>query len=45
MDIVFCQPATNETISIVRDRYALFGWGEVRLLGSGSNVTELHFSK
>lgn len=43
MDIVFCQPATNETVSIVRDRYASLGWGEVRLLGSGSNVMELHF--
>ena len=43
MDIIVCQSVTNETISIVRDRYNSLGWGEVRLLASGSNVTELCF--
>lgn len=43
MDIIFSQPVTNETVSIVRSRYNSLGWGEVRLLASGSNVTELCF--
>lgn len=42
-EIVFCQPVTNKTVSIVRDRYSQLGWGEVCLLGSGSNVTQLRF--
>ncbi len=43
MDIIFCQPVTNETVPIVRSRYNSLGWGEVRLLGAGSSVTELRF--
>ncbi len=43
MDIIFCQPVTNETISIVRERYTSLGWGEIYLRGNGNNVTELHF--
>ena len=43
MDIIFCQPITNETISIVRERYTSLGWGEIYLRGNGNNVTELHF--
>lgn len=43
MDTIFCQSVTNETVSIVRERYSSFGWGEVRLIATGSNVTELHF--
>lgn len=43
MDIIFCQPVTNETVSDVRRRYSALGWGEVRLLASGSSVTELRF--
>ncbi len=43
MDIVFCQSVTNETLSIVRQRYFSLGWGEISLLGTGTDVTELHF--
>ena len=43
MDIIFCQPITNESISIVRERYTSLGWGEIYLRGNGNNVTELHF--
>ncbi len=43
MDVIFCQPVTNETVSIIRGRYASLGWGEVYLVASGNNVTELHF--
>lgn len=42
-EIVFCQPITNETVSVIRDSYFQLSWGEVCLLGSGSNVTQLHF--
>ncbi len=43
MDIIFCQPVTNETVSIIRKRYFSLGWGEVYLVGSGNNITGLHF--
>ena len=43
MDIVFCQPVTNETVTAVRERYFSLGWGELQLRGSGSHVTELQF--
>lgn len=43
MDVIFCQPVTNETVSSVRERYFSLGWGEVGLIGTGSNVTELRF--
>lgn len=43
MNIVFCQPVTNETIKTVRERYFSLGWGETSLQGTGSDVTELHF--
>lgn len=43
MNIVFCQPVTNETIEAVRKRYFSLGWGETYLLATGCNVTELQF--
>lgn len=43
MDIVFCQPVTDETEAIVRKRYFSLGWGEVQLRGSGHQITELYF--
>ncbi len=43
MDIIFCQPVTDETVSTIRERYFSLGWGEVYLRATGSNVTELHF--
>lgn len=43
MDIVFCQPVTNETVTAVRERYSSLGWGEIYLKGTGNNVTELQF--
>ena len=43
MDIIFCQPATNETVADVRKLYFALGWGEVYLRGDVGNVTELHF--
>ncbi len=43
MDIIFCQPVTNETVTVVRERYFSLGWGEIYLRGSGSNVIELQF--
>ena len=43
MAIIVCQPVTNKTISTIRKRYGSLGWGEIRLVGSGNNVTGLHF--
>lgn len=43
MNIIFCQPVTNETLTSVRERYFSLGWGEVYLLGTESNVIELRF--
>lgn len=43
MDIIFCQPVTNETVAAVRKLYFSLGWGEVYLRGDMDNVTELHF--
>ncbi len=43
MDVIFSQPVTNETVSAVSDLYSSLGWGQVYIVGSGSDVTELHF--
>ncbi len=43
MNIIFCQPVTDETINTVRERYFSLGWGEYQLRGSGNHVTELLF--
>lgn len=43
MNVVFCQPVTNETIAVVRERYFSLGWGEIYLHATGTNVTELEF--
>lgn len=41
MDIIFCQPVTDETVSTVQERYFSLGWGEYQLRGSGNHVAEL----
>lgn len=43
MDIIFCQSVTNETVTVVRERYSSLGWGEIYLRGTGNHVMELQF--
>lgn len=41
MDIIFCQPITDETLDIVRERYFPLGWGEIQLRSSDGHAAEL----